>query len=127
MRISDWSSDVCSSDLAGVVSLSGGDIISVINPSAMLRVAAEVPRRLSATPVAAPQESHAPLILVVDDSITTRTLERSILEAMGYWVKLGVDGRNALSLLVEEMPDLVISDIEKIGRASWRERVCQSV
>src|SRR3546814_789936 len=98
--------------LAGVVSLSGGDIISVINPSAMLKVAAEVPRRLSATPVAAPQESHAPLILVVDDSITTRTLERSILEAMGYRVKLGVDGRNTLSLLVEEMPDLVISDIE---------------
>src|SRR3546814_15720122 len=31
---------------------------------------------------------------------------------MGYRVKLGVDGRNALSLLVEEMPDLVISDIE---------------
>ncbi|MFC3675358.1 hybrid sensor histidine kinase/response regulator [Ferrovibrio xuzhouensis] len=98
--------------LAGVVSLSGGNIISVINPSAMLKAAAEVPRHLSAAPVAAPQESHAPLILVVDDSITTRTLERSILEAMGYRVKLGVDGRNALSLLVEERPDLVISDIE---------------
>src|SRR3546814_19482894 len=81
-------------------------------PYTTLFRSAEVPRRLSAAPVAAPQESHAPLILVVDDSITTRTLERSILEAMGYRVKLGVDGRNALSLLVEERPDLVISDIE---------------
>src|SRR3546814_19334149 len=50
--------------LAGVVSLSGGDIITVINPSAMLKVAAEVPSRLYATPVHAPPEQPAPLVLV---------------------------------------------------------------
>jgi two-component system chemotaxis sensor kinase CheA len=52
------------------------------------------------------------VILVVDDSITTRTLEKSILEAHGYEVRLSVDGRDALSQLRTELPDVVVSDIE---------------
>lgn len=38
-------------------------------------------------------------ILVVDDSITSRTLEKSILEAHGYQVRLAVDGVEALEIL----------------------------
>ena len=41
-------------------------------------------------------EAHMTTILVVDDSITTRTLEKSILEAQGYRVLLSVDGLDAL-------------------------------
>jgi two-component system chemotaxis sensor kinase CheA len=52
------------------------------------------------------------VILVVDDSITTRTLEKSILEAHGYRVRLSVDGRDALAQLRSELPDVVVSDIE---------------
>ncbi|GGH06164.1 hybrid sensor histidine kinase/response regulator [Alsobacter metallidurans] len=53
-------------------------------------------------------------ILVVDDSITTRTLEKSILEAQGYAVLLSVDGLDALSRLRsgEALVDLVIADVE---------------
>ncbi len=53
-------------------------------------------------------------ILVVDDSITTRTLEKSILEAQGYRVLLAVDGLDALNLLRsgQAMVDLVVADIE---------------
>ncbi|MGQ9366926.1 response regulator [Azospirillum sp. ST 5-10] len=58
-------------------------------------------------PAAAP-----PTILVVDDSITTRTLERSILEAHGYTVVLSVDGRDALERLGETAVDLIVSDVE---------------
>jgi two-component system chemotaxis sensor kinase CheA len=51
-------------------------------------------------------------ILVVDDSITTRTLEKNILEAAGYRVKLATDGEEALAMLMsEELPHLVVSDI----------------
>lgn len=55
-----------------------------------------------------------PTILVVDDSITTRTLEKSILEAQGYRVLLSVDGLDALSLLRagDAVIDLVIADVE---------------
>jgi two-component system chemotaxis sensor kinase CheA len=63
---------------------------------------------------AADREEQARTILVVDDSITTRTLEKSILEAQGYRVLLSVDGLDALSVLRsgEAMIDLVIADVE---------------
>ena len=38
-------------------------------------------------------------ILVVDDSLTTRTLEKSVLEAHGYQVAIAVDGVDALNYL----------------------------
>ncbi|MBM6594800.1 hybrid sensor histidine kinase/response regulator [Microvirga pudoricolor] len=59
-------------------------------------------------------EKRATTILVVDDSITTRTLEKSILEAQGYRVVLSVDGLDALNLLRsgEAVVDLVIADVE---------------
>ncbi|MBZ6077782.1 hybrid sensor histidine kinase/response regulator [Microvirga puerhi] len=53
-------------------------------------------------------------VLVVDDSITTRTLEKSILEAQGYRVLLSVDGIDALNALRsgDAMVDLVVADVE---------------
>jgi two-component system chemotaxis sensor kinase CheA len=51
-------------------------------------------------------------ILVVDDSLTTRMLEKSILEAHGYRVRVAVDGLEALDQLRVETVDLVISDVE---------------
>ncbi|HEX2916809.1 MAG TPA: response regulator [Chloroflexia bacterium] len=52
-------------------------------------------------------------ILVVDDSITTRELERSILEAQGFIVDLADDGTVALEILHRDNSyDLVISDVE---------------
>jgi len=51
-------------------------------------------------------------VLVVDDSITTRTLEASVLEAAGYEVITGVDGADAWRLLQERGADLVVSDVE---------------
>ena len=60
------------------------------------------------------EERRARTILVVDDSITTRTLEKSILEAQGYAVLLSVDGIDALHVLSsgEAIVDLVIADVE---------------
>ncbi|MCQ4162739.1 response regulator [Roseomonas sp. GC11] len=65
-------------------------------------------------PAAVPEARPAATILVVDDSITTRTLEKSILEAQGFRVLLSVDGLDALALLRagEAVVDLVIADVE---------------
>jgi two-component system chemotaxis sensor kinase CheA len=49
---------------------------------------------------------------VVDDSVTTRTLEKSILESAGYRVLTAVDGEAAWQVLQEQGADLVVSDIE---------------
>ncbi len=52
-------------------------------------------------------------LLVADDSITTRTLEKHILENAGYEVRAVADGREAWALLRgdAEMPDVIVSDI----------------
>jgi two-component system, chemotaxis family, sensor kinase CheA len=51
-------------------------------------------------------------ILVADDSITTRTLEQSLLEAAGYDVITAVDGLDAWRHLQEQGADLVVADVE---------------
>ncbi len=71
---------------------------------------------LVAAPVAAPERRRARVrtVLVVDDSITTRTLEKSILEAHGYRVFVCVDGQDALDRLRRDGGDvdLVVADVE---------------
>lgn len=71
---------------------------------------------LVAAPVATPERRtvRVPTVLVVDDSITTRTLEKSILEAHGYRVFVCVDGQDALDRLRRDGADidLVVADVE---------------
>ncbi|WP_245986093.1 hybrid sensor histidine kinase/response regulator [Azospirillum thermophilum] len=92
------------------------------SPALVLNVPRLVPAPGDGLPATVRRSPEAPRpvphILVVDDSITTRTLEKSILEAHGYRVSLCVDGREALERLTEaqsgEGPgvDLIISDVE---------------
>ena len=86
-------------------------------PALVLNIPGLMPLPGSTLPAPArPAEEVTPArahILVVDDSITTRTLEKSILEAHGYRVTLCVDGREALERLSEGMEvGLIISDVE---------------
>lgn len=54
-------------------------------------------------------------ILVVDDSITTRTMEKSILLTNGYEVTIAVSAEDALEKITDARFDLVISDVEMPG------------
>jgi len=51
-------------------------------------------------------------VLVVDDSITTRTMEKNLLEAAGYRVRVAVDGLEAWTILKSEPIDVVVSDVD---------------
>ncbi|MCK5706329.1 MAG: hybrid sensor histidine kinase/response regulator [Candidatus Aureabacteria bacterium] len=51
-------------------------------------------------------------ILIAEDSLTTRELERSILESEGYFVETAMDGIDALNKVSQEVFDVIISDIE---------------
>ncbi|RAQ38739.1 hybrid sensor histidine kinase/response regulator, partial [Arthrospira sp. O9.13F] len=58
-------------------------------------------------------ESDRPsVILLVEDSIATRTQEKRILEAAGYEVVTAVDGLDGLNKLKTRSFDAVISDIQ---------------
>ena len=102
--------------VAGAAILADGRIALVLNPAAL--VAAGLGRQRAAAPdtsseAPAVEETPAtPRLLVVDDSITTRTLEQSVLEAAGYEVVTAVDGADGWRLLQERGADLVLTDVE---------------
>ena len=56
--------------------------------------------------------TRAPLVMVVDDSITVRRVTQRLLEREGYRVVLAKDGMDALTRLAEELPCVLLSDIE---------------
>lgn len=51
-------------------------------------------------------------VLVVDDSISTREIEKSIIEAHGYQVVVAGDGIEALEKTREKIFDVIVTDIE---------------
>jgi two-component system, chemotaxis family, sensor kinase CheA len=51
-------------------------------------------------------------VVVVDDAMMVRELQRSILERGGYAVRTAADGVQALAMLNEQPADLVVTDIE---------------
>lgn len=61
---------------------------------------------------AAPRAAPRTRVLVADDSITTRTLEQSVLEAAGYEVATAVNGEDAWRRLESEGADLLVADVE---------------
>ena len=51
-------------------------------------------------------------VLVVDDSLSTREIEKDVLEAYGYDVTLAEDGLDGLSKAQEGDFDAVLTDVE---------------
>jgi chemosensory pili system protein ChpA (sensor histidine kinase/response regulator) len=58
-------------------------------------------------------EPHKPLlVLVVDDSVTVRKVTSRLLERQGMNVLTAKDGVDAMLLLEEHLPDVMLLDIE---------------
>jgi two-component system, chemotaxis family, sensor kinase CheA len=99
--------------VSGATVLSNGRLALILNTTEIVDRARS---RASTTTIVPSDASGADVrkreILLVDDSITTRTLERSILESAGYLVRTAVDGREAWRSLQEHGADLVVSDVE---------------
>ena len=100
-------------NFSGATILPSGRIALVLNAATLIRTASSQSLGPSEAPVPARTDPAAKKrLLVVDDSITTRTLEKSILEAAGYEVLTAHDGEAGWSLLQEQDVDLVITDVE---------------
>ena len=85
------------------------------HPRPILEPAALVAAARSA-PVAPVAPARPPLpILVVDDSLTTRMLEQSILESAGYAVELASSAEEALERLTRRGYGLLLVDVEMPG------------
>ena len=110
--------------LAGITLLASGAVALIYNPVALAtlygdaareatRVAMNVPSTLDAVPrTVEPAVALAPLVMVVDDSLTVRRVTQRLLLREGYRVVLAKDGLDALERLAEALPEIVLSDIE---------------
>lgn len=101
--------------IAGATILSDGKVVPILDVVDLLRAAIGTRSFLTLAPTPA-QVDQCPTILIVDDSITTRTLEKNILESAGYRVHLATDGLEALhtlhTLVKNGGCDLLLSDID---------------
>lgn len=98
----------------GAIDLGGGAAAVVLDVANLIQRYSRNELDLGPRPVAPAAQTRRKTILVVDDSITTRTLEKSILEAHGYHVVVTVDGVDALSALHSATTpiDLIVADVE---------------
>jgi len=112
--------------LSGAAALTSGEIVLVIDPADAVQRALNVAQSVAgfAPVIALVGTPPRPRVLVADDSLTTRTLERNILKAAGYDVAEVPDGAEAMRMLQAEAFDLVVSDVEMpkldgIGLTQW--------
>lgn len=100
---------------AGATALGTGEVIIVLNASDLIRTAVRTAVRIDASTTrstaGATTARTGGTVLVVDDSSVTRMLEKSILEAAGYTVKVAADGLEAWKSLESETVDLIVSDV----------------
>lgn len=94
-----------------------GGLVLVLRPSDVLASAQHGARAAASVRPAEPRERRR--ILVVDDSITTRTMERNLLESVGYAVDAVADGVDAWAYLQERTVDLVVSDVDMPGMTGF--------
>jgi len=100
-----------SGNIAGAVMLGDGKVVVVLNPAGLIANCTQSNAApLKSVQPAAPKPASR--ILVVDDSITARSLERSILEANGYNVQVAVDGLEGLQMARASRPDLIVTDLQ---------------
>ncbi|HZS67022.1 MAG TPA: Hpt domain-containing protein [Burkholderiales bacterium] len=98
--------------VAGATVLPDGAIVLIINP-VQLAHRARAPMRTTATPELSNNATRiAPLVMVVDDSLTVRKITGRLLEREGYRVLTAKDGVDALEQLKGELPVIMLVDIE---------------
>lgn len=101
-------------NVAAVTVPEPGKLIPVLNIPDLFKSArilnskaAAAMRRARETPV-----KPTTTVLVAEDSITSRTLIKGVLESAGYRVKTAIDGLEAFTLLRSEPFDVLVSDVE---------------
>jgi len=103
--------------LSGATLMGDGSVVVILDPHALVRKDAAQAKILAMRqgealpPVEVPQDTTK-LIMVVDDSVTVRKVTSRFLEREGFNVITAKDGLDALRILQDDIPDLMLLDIE---------------
>jgi len=95
--------------ISGATILGDGRIVLILDINALLRSGAPVTELKSAVPT--PVDDR-PLAMIVDDSITVRRVMERFLGRNGMRVVTAKDGIDAISVLQDAKPDIILLDIE---------------
>jgi len=99
-------------NISGITTLVSGEVCLILNISDILTVAT------SSKKILVPSESSKIVansnynIILVDDSITTRTLEKNILTKAGYSIEIAQNPIEAFEKMEQTRFDLIITDVE---------------
>jgi chemosensory pili system protein ChpA (sensor histidine kinase/response regulator) len=106
------------SGISGATVLGTGEIVLIINPvqlaqrNGVVRYDPGSDERFAAAPVAAAPVATRPVVMVVDDSLTVRKFTTRLLAREGFEVVTARDGVDALKLLSDHAPSVILLDIE---------------
>jgi chemosensory pili system protein ChpA (sensor histidine kinase/response regulator) len=95
--------------ISGATILGDGRIVLILDINALVRTGAPVVELKKSAPTPTDQR---PLVLVVDDSITVRRVTERFLHRNGLRVLTAKDGLDAISVMQDEKPDVILLDIE---------------
>lgn len=100
-------------NISGACILGSGQIVPILNISDLYKSASNTAASIPSTQSKTESESdRQKSILIVEDSITSRTLIKNILETSGYKVTAAVDGIDGFTKLKEGVFDAVVTDVE---------------
>ena len=99
-------------NISGATVLGSGKVIPILAIPDLFKSAMNISVPLNKTEDSEPKRKTKQNILVVEDSITSRTLLKSILETAGYQVMTAVDGIDGITKAKEIKYDLIVSDID---------------
>ncbi len=101
------------SGISAATIMGNGSVMLILDLIALMRNTPAL-KEVKAVAKAEHSLSHnsQPTILVIDDSVTVRKVTSRFLERQGYNVMLAKDGVDAIEILQEATPDLMLLDIE---------------
>jgi len=102
-------------NIAGATILGNGRVVPILNVADLMTSAVRVSQAGLEAPgaeTAAMEEKEKKSVLVAEDSITSRSLLKSILESAGYDVETAVDGIDAFTKLRSAQFHAVVSDVD---------------
>ena len=91
--------------------MGSGHVVIILNVPDLINAARGISYQPEEEPLKEAEEKPQH-ILVVDDALTTRELEKHILESAGYEVDTAIDGLDALEKVAQKGYDLLVVDIK---------------
>jgi chemosensory pili system protein ChpA (sensor histidine kinase/response regulator) len=104
-------------NVSGATILPDGQVALILDISTLIRsnmalqqIAVSEP--LAEQPEVQHEEEKRPLVMIVDDSITVRKVTQRLLDRHNFDTLTAKDGVDALTVLLEQIPDIMLLDIE---------------